>query len=71
MRIILHPGCHKTGTASLQACLSASRTALAPYARIVLLDELKNPVRFATAFSIGHDPFDLAGFTASFACRPA
>ena len=67
MRIILHPGFHKTGTSSLQAYLTANRAALAAHVRIVLLDELKEPLRFATHFSIGQDPFDLAGFTASFA----
>lgn len=67
MRIIVHPGFHKTGTSSLQAYLAANRAALSGYARIVLLDELQEPLRFATHFCIGRDPFDLAGFTASFA----
>ncbi len=65
--MILHPGFHKTGTSSLQACLAANRLALAPYARIVLLDELADPIRYATQYCRGHDPFDLAGFTGAFA----
>lgn len=67
MQIIVHPGFHKTGTSSLQAYLAANRAALAVQMRIVLLDELKEPLRFATHYSIGQDPFDLAGFTAGFA----
>ena len=67
MRVILHPGFHKTGTSSLQACLAANRAALAPYARVVLLDELTDPIRYATQYCLGHDPFDLAGFTGAFA----
>lgn len=67
MRVILHPGFHKTGTSSLQACLEANRAALAPYARIVLLDELARPLRYATGYATGGDPLDLAGFTAAFA----
>ena len=67
MRVILHPGFHKTGTSSLQACLAANRTTLAPHARIVLLDELTEACRCATHYCISHDPFDLAGFTGAFA----
>lgn len=63
----MHPGFHKTGTSSLQAYLGANRAALADHVRIVLLDELKDPLRFATHYSIGQDPFELAGFTSSFA----
>lgn len=63
----MHPGFHKTGTSSLQASLAINRAALSGHARIVLLDELKEPLRFATRFAVGHDPFDLAGFTASIA----
>lgn len=71
--MILHPGFHKTGTSSLQACLAANRAALAPFARIVLLDELAEPLRYATRFATGGDPLDLAGFTAAFAqiCQTA
>ena len=67
MRVILHPGFHKTGTSSLQACLAANRAALAPHARIVMLDELAEAVRTATRYSTGQDVFDLAGFSAAFA----
>lgn len=67
MRVILHPGFHKTGTSSLQACLAANRAALAPYCRIVLQDELTPPLRHATRFCLEHDPLDLASFTATFA----
>ena len=66
MRIIVHPGFHKTGTSSLQACLAANRAALAERLRLVLLDELPAPVRCATRFAVGLDPLDLAAFTASF-----
>ncbi len=65
--MILHPGFHKTGTSSLQACLAINRAALAPYARIVLLDALAGPVRYATRFATGGDLLDLAGFSAAFA----
>lgn len=65
--MILHPGFHKTGTSSLQACLAANRAALAPHAQIVLLDALERPVRYATRFATGGDPLDLAGFSAAFA----
>jgi hypothetical protein len=67
MRVILHAGFHKTGTSSLQACLAANRASLAPYARILLLDELAEPLRCATRYSTGQDPFDLASFAAAFA----
>lgn len=67
MRVIIHPGFHKTGTSSLQACLAANRAALAPYARLVLLDELAAPLRHATRYATAGDPFDLAAFTAAFA----
>ncbi len=67
MRVIVHPGFHKTGTSSLQTCLAANRAALAPFARIVLLDELADPVRCATRYCLDGDPLDLAGFTAAFA----
>lgn len=65
--MIVHPGFHKTGTSSLQACLAANRAALAPYARIVLLDELADPVRYATRYATSADPMELAGFTGAFA----
>ena len=51
----------------MQASLAINRAALSSHVRIVLLDELKEPLRFATRFAVGQDPFDLAGFTASFA----
>jgi hypothetical protein len=66
MRLILHPGFHKTGTSSLQACLAANRRLLAPYCRIVLQDELTLPLRHATRFCLEQDPLALASFTASF-----
>lgn len=65
MRVILHPGFHKTATSSLQACLAANRDLLAPYCRIALEAEL--PLRAATRYAVSRDPFDLASFTASFA----
>ncbi len=67
MRLILHPGFHKTGTSSLQAMLRANRARLAPWCRIVLEQELAEPLRHATRFASGGDPFDLAAFTAGFA----
>lgn len=66
MRLIVHPGFHKTGTSSLQTCLAANRKLLAPYCRIVLEAELTAPLRHATRYCQGQDPLDLASFAASF-----
>lgn len=67
MQIILHPGFHKTGSSSLQAFLAANRTVLRGHMRIVMLDELADPVRSATRFAAGRDGLDLAAFSAGFA----
>lgn len=67
MRLILHPGFHKTGTSSLQAFLFANRARLAPWCRLVLAPELAAPLRHATRFATRGDPLDLAAFTADFA----
>lgn len=64
---LLHLGFHKTGTSTAQHFLADNRARLAPYLRVVLLDELKPADKTARRFSKARDAASLVEFAAAFA----
>ena len=60
MKIILHPGFHKTGTTTLQNALHANRSTLAPDIHVLLKDDLSGLIGATKGFSGSLDPLDLA-----------
>ena len=60
MKIILHPGFHKTGTTTLQNALRANRSTLAPDIHVLLKDDLSGLIGATKGFSGSLDPLDLA-----------
>lgn len=63
LRVILHPGFHKTGTSTVQAALHANRAALARHLRVVLRPGMAALCEAARAWSATRDPLDMALYT--------
>ena len=62
LRVILHPGFHKTGTTSVQQTLRANRRVLSAHVRILLRPAMVAVCESARAWSAGGDPLDAALF---------
>lgn len=62
LRVILHPGFHKTGTTTVQQALRINRAALSPHLRIVLRPGMIAVCEAARAWSRNRDPLDMALF---------
>lgn len=60
LRVILHPGFHKTGTTTLQQTLRANRRRLKDYLRIVLRPGMVGLCEAARAWSVAREPLDMA-----------
>lgn len=67
MRILLHPGFHKTGTSSLQRGTEARMDTLHPHLRLLVTSDVIAAVRAARRFSARPDTALLHRFTQSFA----
>lgn len=59
VRIVLHPGFHKTGTSTLQRTLKTNRVALAGYAKILLTRDIQPLADATRAWSRSRKPDDL------------
>lgn len=65
MRVLIHPGFHKTGTTSLQRGAEAQHAVLAPRLRLVLPHDIE-PVNFAARrVSVGANAKRIAAFRAA------
>ena len=65
MRVLIHPGFHKTGTTSLQRGAEAEHAVLAPRLRLVLPHDIE-PVNFAARrMSVGANAKRIAAFRAA------
>ncbi|MGI3170081.1 hypothetical protein ACRARG_13060 [Pseudooceanicola sp. C21-150M6] len=51
-RLLVHAGFHKTGTTSIQKTLGHNRAALAPFAKVILREDMEALCEAARAFSI-------------------
>lgn len=60
-RILLHPGFHRTGTASIAAYLAANRAALAPHLGLLLPDQLQAAGALCANFASDLNPLRLIG----------
>ena len=67
MRVLIHPGFHKTGTSSLQRAALASAEALEPRLRVLLTDHLRPATQIARRYAIHHRVKALDDFGAAFA----
>lgn len=67
MRLIVHPGFHKTGTSTVQTQLRAARSMLAPDWVIGLREDIPDAPAAARAYSAGRDPLELGLFQAALA----
>lgn len=67
MRLVVHPGFHKTGTSSVQAQLEAARERLAPRWAVGLRADLLDAPAAARAYSEGRSPVELGLFQAALA----
>lgn len=63
LRVILHPGFHKTGTTSAQQALRANRAALSPHVRIILRPGMAALCEAARAWSVSRDPLEMSLLT--------
>lgn len=66
MRVVIHPGFHKTGTKSVQHLLKSNRGRLRPYLRPVLRAQMRDVVQAARAYATWRDPFSLDKFAQRF-----
>jgi len=66
MRILLHPGFHKTGTSSLQRGATAQFDSLAPRLQLMLTPDLIEAARVARHYSERRTSEDLEHFTKEF-----
>ena len=66
MRILLHPGFHKTGTSSLQRGAMARADDLAPHLRVLLTPDIIKAARAARRYSTTRSPDLLARFSDHF-----
>lgn len=66
MRVVIHPGFHKTGTKSVQHLLKSNRGRLRPYLRPVLRAQMRTVVQAARGYSTWRDPFTLDKFSKRF-----
>lgn len=62
MRLILHPGFHKTGTSTVQAALRQNRAALRDHLRVLLRPDMVATCEAARTYSRSGDVLDLALF---------
>ena len=62
MRLILHPGFHKTGTSTVQATLRQNRAILRSHLRILLRPDMIATCEAARTYSRSRDALDLALF---------
>jgi hypothetical protein len=62
MRLIVHPGFHKTGTSTVQATLRQNHAALRDHLRILLRPDMVATCEAARTYSRSRDAFDLALF---------
>ncbi len=62
MRVIIHPGFHKTGTSTVQAALRQNHAALCDHLRITLRPDMVATCEAARTYSRSRDAFDLALF---------
>lgn len=67
MRVLLHPGFHKTGTSSLQRGAQARARDLGPYLRVLLTPDILNASRAARRYSAQPSAQTLARFSEEFA----
>lgn len=67
MRILLHPGFHKTGTSSLQRGAEARMDVLAPHLRLLVTADVIEAARSARKFSAQPDMALLRNFAEHFA----
>ncbi|KEO54014.1 hypothetical protein [Thioclava pacifica] len=66
MRVIVHPGFHKTGTSTIQTGLRAARTHLPDWA-IALREDIPDASAAARAYSLTRDPMELGLYQAALA----
>ncbi|MDT8327425.1 MAG: hypothetical protein RQ750_08590 [Roseovarius sp.] len=66
MRVLLHPGFHKTGTSSLQRGAIAQTDALAPYLRVLLGTDMISATRAARRYSKHQSQVNLMRFSEHF-----
>ncbi len=66
IRVLIHPGFHKTGTSALQHCLRLNRENLKPHFRTLLLPSIKASIDHCRAFAIDQDPKHLTALKAQF-----
>lgn len=66
MRVLLHPGFHKTGTSSMQRGAMARMPRLARHLRFLNNDDLARATRAARRYSQTRDPQDLHRFAEAF-----
>ncbi|WP_343081885.1 hypothetical protein [Ostreiculturibacter nitratireducens] len=62
IRILVHPGFHKTGTTSLQRMLQANHDRLGPGIHVALREDMTAVAETARAYSVRQDPVELALF---------
>ena len=67
MRVVLHPGFHKTGTSSLQRGLVANDAILSPHLQYILMTEMPDVIRAARKYSRKPKPVNLDAFGSAFA----
>ncbi|PCH75249.1 MAG: hypothetical protein COC12_01505 [Rhodobacteraceae bacterium] len=62
MRLILHPGFHKTGTSTVQATLRQNRATLRTHLKVLLRPDMAATCEAARIYSRSRDALDLALF---------
>lgn len=60
MKVIFHPGFHKTGTSTLQAALRANKSRLVPEVDVILSEDMPGLTTAAKSYSVSRKPVDLA-----------
>jgi len=67
MRLIVHPGFHKTGTSTVQTQLRAARASLAPDWIVALREDIPDAPAAARAYSESRERFEIGMFQAALA----
>ena len=67
MRILVHPGFHKTGTSSMQRGVQARLARLEAHLRFLNTSDLLEATRAARRYSVRRDPLILSRFAETFA----
>lgn len=66
MRVLVHPGFHKTGTSSLQQAVLAQRDVLEARVRLLLINDMRAAIRIARRYSVHPSQSRLDAFKAAF-----